>query len=481
MNIRCFWINVYKIYYLKDLQKKEKDYHKAFEHGEIIFNFCQNTVAHPLNTIVWTKNINTSLIKIAGTIDGDSDNKNEWTELNKEEEGGKTGLQIKLTHGEKCLDFYHQTFFKLYCDITIRDDKFLETVDLSEFYHNGDICTHYIKARSICGCYMTYWSLLRAILTQNNIFFFIIYFSIGIYICIFGTKYAKVTLIIAYLITLDCLTKSYFILINYTDPDAFYDFYVSFFIVEIAIVFLVFFFIISVDCPIHYVIPLNDLYSGILDNDPDNHDFNLRKKYKYYTIFLGIWMGYSFAEIVNHFLVDVFDWDLQKLQIIYYINIFFFMIVGAVLGGIFFYFIIIFETSLLGAYITMNSFIILFGGYFDDRELEYLIRNEEYDQLKQKRNALVYGYFGLCVLLIFIGIFLGLKRIRCYKRSNKRSNIVIKNIADEDAFDNDYKPIKDNYSNIVIKKIMKMKIYQIKRIMILVIVIVIWETKKSIQ
>lgn len=201
INIKCFWVNGLNAYSLKKLQEKEKDYHKTFENGEIIFNFCQNNVDFPKNTIIWKKKNETSLIKIAGTIDGDSDNKNEWKELSKEEEGGKTGLQITLVHGEKCQDSYHYTIFKIYCDEeVIENDKFLETVNLTEFYHKGDSCIHYIKASSICGCALNGFYLLRKFMNEIKIIMFIFLFVIGIYICMFGTKCVGITFLIIYFI-----------------------------------------------------------------------------------------------------------------------------------------------------------------------------------------------------------------------------------------------------------------------------------------
>ena len=107
-------------------KKKNEDYKKEFPNGKIIFNFCQNTVENPESTVIWEKNKTneTTVIKIAGSIEGDSKNKNEWDTINDDDE--RTGLKIKLTHGEKCTsEKNHQTYFKIYCDTEIEDEEFL--------------------------------------------------------------------------------------------------------------------------------------------------------------------------------------------------------------------------------------------------------------------------------------------------------------------------------------------------------------------
>lgn len=141
---------------------------------------------------------------------------------------------------------------------------------------------------------------------------------------------------------------------------------------------------------------------GTFDNDIIN--CMLKKGGECYTIFLGFLMGYSFFDIVTHFLLVVIDWNLQYLKIFYIINICIDIIVGSILGGCFYNIIFIFETSLIGAYLVLRAFAILFGGYIEDSELFDLIENGEYEQYKENKNGLIYFYFGLWVILSFTGI-----------------------------------------------------------------------------
>ena len=47
INVKCLWVNKYNVYSLQKIQKKNGEYKKEINDGEVIFNFCQNTVTDP--------------------------------------------------------------------------------------------------------------------------------------------------------------------------------------------------------------------------------------------------------------------------------------------------------------------------------------------------------------------------------------------------------------------------------------------------
>ena len=151
VNIKCLWVNKYNVYSLQKLQNKENDYENDVSKGKIILNFCQNTKTKindtdSQSTVLWKKN--DSLIRISGSINGDSDTKNKWSE--QEDETGNY-LMISFTKGEKCSNSsYHKTFLKIYCS---EEKDFFKDIKFSGFDDNS--CTHTISSNSVYGCALT--------------------------------------------------------------------------------------------------------------------------------------------------------------------------------------------------------------------------------------------------------------------------------------------------------------------------------------
>ena len=192
VNIKCLWVNKYNVYSLQKLQNKENDYENDVTKGKIIFNFCQNTKTKingtdSQSTVLWNKN--DSLIRISGSIDGDSDTKNKWSE--QEDESGNY-LMISFAKGEKCSNSsYHKTFIKIYCS----DEKdFFKDIKFSGFDENS--CTHTISSHSVYGCALTDIYLLKKILHEYWYIFGIGLIIIGVYLCFYGHKVVWLTAIL---------------------------------------------------------------------------------------------------------------------------------------------------------------------------------------------------------------------------------------------------------------------------------------------
>ena len=392
LNIKCLWVDKLDVYSLQFLQSKDKDYEKEFEYGKVIFNFCQNTLKYPNSTVMWEKKKKgeeeiQEIIQISGSIEGDNKNKNEWDKFT-DDDDGKSGLKIKLTKGEMCNgEKKHQTFFKVYCDPEIEDSKFLETIDLSEF--NPDTCNHYIMAKSIYGCALTDWYLLKRLMNDYKIIFVIAFILIGLFLCLFGKKFEKITIIVVI-----GFAGCYLILI---------------------IVLNFFPSLITTETRLWILLGAGFLVGAFVG-------FLIRAKLSIVCFLFGAFMGYTIAEFVYVFLQGFITWN---PQILYYITIGVFALIGGIIGLKLLEIVIIICTSLLGGYVAMRGVTLIFGHYIDESQLVDLIKNKEWEQLKELRSWWVYGYLGLWVVLTIVGMYIqccGFKKSEKVKSSNTDYN-----------------------------------------------------------
>ena len=74
--------------------------------------------------------------------------------------------------------------------------------------------------------------------------------------------------------------------------------------------------------------------------------------------------------------------------------------------------IIIIGTSILGRYLAIRGVSLIVGNYLDEGYLIDLIKNQEYDQLKDIRDGWVFGYLGAWTLLSIVGICIQCKHFR---------------------------------------------------------------------
>lgn len=387
INIRCLWADKYNVYSLQFLQKEKDDYEKQFKYGKITFNFCQNTNRDKNHTVIWDKNTTnkSEIINIAGSIDGEGDkSKNEWMELN--DDDGKTGLKIKLSRGEICnkeTEKYHQTYFKIYCDADISDSEFLSSLDLSEFNH--DTCLHYITGKSIYGCALNKWYLLKRAMVDYWYIFSAAFILLGLFLVLWGYKWEAVTLILV-LGVICC-----------------------YFVIIIVLNFLPSF--IDTEKKLFIIIGIGFLAGSVIG-------YLLRSKIMILTVLLGGSMGYSFAQFVYQIVQSIIDWNPTYL---YYATIAVCIVAGVLISLLILKSIIILGTSFLGGYIAMRGVSIIFGNYIDEDQFVDLIKNGEYEQLKEIRNGWTYAYLGLWLLLTIFGFYYQCKGNRI-KESSKNSD-----------------------------------------------------------
>ena len=373
VNIKCLWVDKYNVYTLQKLQNKKKDYEKEFEEGKVIFNFCQDTVTNSTleSTVLWERNFTykneTELIRASGSIDGENKDKNEWDELN-EDEG--PGLIITLAHGEKCTkDKYHKTYLKIYCDAEIDDDDFLDSVDLSDFYIKGNDCKHYISARSIYGCALNDWYLLKRLMDRYKYLFGLGFILIGVFLCMWGNKF-KVPTIMLVMGLIFCYVVS-IIVLNFLPS------------------------LIDTEKKLFYLLGAGFLLGTFVG-------YLIKAKITIFTIMLGISMGYSVAEVIYQFVQGFIEWNPTYL---YYATIVVCCVVGIVIGYYLIKTVMILGTSIVGGYIVMRGAAVIFGNYIDEDQFVDLIKSGEYEQIRDMKNGWVYAYLGLWLVMIIFGFY----------------------------------------------------------------------------
>ena len=376
VNIKCLWVNKYNVYSLQKLQNEEKDYEQTLENNDkIIFNFCQNTNTKINNkesqsTFLWEKN--ETLIKISGSIEGNSNDKNKWSE--QEDENGNY-IMISFAKGESCsATENHKTYLKIYCNSD--EEDFLKNIKFSGFEENS--CKHIISTSSIYGCALTDTYLLKKILHKYWFIFATLFIIIGAFLCFFGHKIIWLT---AILISgmMSCFVISIIIL----------NLLPSLIKTETSLWIL-----LGVGFAIGAII-------GIL----------IRAKVKIVVCLLGAAMGYTVALFVYQIIQSFIEW---KPQVIYYITIGVCIIIGILLGLWIYNSILIIGTAILGGYIAMRGFTTIFGEYIDEGQFADLMKSGELEQLEEIRNGWVFAYLGLWLFLVFGGIIYQCKQ---YKKS----------------------------------------------------------------
>ena len=373
VNIKCLWVAKYNVYTLQKLQK-EDDYEVEFEKGKIIFNFCQDSSKYPVNksTVLWERNDTDlkpfELIKLSGSIDGEKKNKNKWQELTEDEE--MPGLLITLAHGDKCNDGYHQTHLKIFCDSNIDDDDFIESVNLTKFYNEKEYkCKHYIEVKSIYGCPLNNWYLLRRIMKKYRFLFGLGFMLIGVFLCMWGNKYKIPTimvvlgLIFSYIISI--------IILNFIPS------------------------LINTEKKLWILLGIGFLFGCFIG-------YMIKAKIMIFTVLLGISMGYSVAEVIYLFLQGFIEWNPTYL---YYSVMVVCCIGGIVVGYYLIKTVMILGTSLVGGYIFMRGVAVIFGNYFDEEEFADLIKNGEYEQIREKQNGWVYLYLAIWLGMTVFGFY----------------------------------------------------------------------------
>lgn len=385
INVKCLWANKYDMYSLQSLQNKEKDYEVVFDSGKIIFNFCQNTITKVNgkssgSTFLWENKGN--LIKLTGSIDGEGDLKNKWGELIEE---NNTGLMIRFVQGDTCEfsenDEKHETNLKVICDPEVNDEEFLDTVDLSNF--ENDTCIHTISVRSFYGCKLNSLYLLKRLFANYKYVVAVLFILVGLFLCIFGYRYISITVM-----AVTAIIGSYLLTVCM----------LSFFPHLVTTETRVFLFLAG------------GFFLGLVAG------FYLKGEVRGYVVLLGGVLGYSSATFAYQIVQEYVTWD---PQILYYITLGVCCMIGLILGICMYKIILTFGTAAFGGYLAMRGGSFIIGNYLDENQVIDLIKNREFEQLKELRGPWVYGYLGAWALMTTIGTI-----VQCrYANANKKKGV----------------------------------------------------------
>ncbi len=367
INVKCLHaFKGYNVYSLQKLQNKEKDYEIDVADGKIKLNFCQNA-ANTNATVI--KEEKDKIIRLSGPIEGDGEDVNTWTEIN---DDTLHGVKLDLASGEVCQDnVRHQTTIKLYCDDTIEDEKFYETLN-----YTSTGCSHTIEARSLYGCSLKSSYLFLRLLEDFKIIFAILFVGIGIILCFWGLKQKNKTVIIVCGF-IGCYAISAAVLAWFPS-----------FITDELGIFICLLVSFILGCAI-----------GFFLKDEDS----------FYCLVAGGLIGYYLSSYVFKIVSNYVEWNPEYLE---YACIGVCIVVGALIGFKLKNIIIIMGTSILGGYLAMRGASLIVGNYLDEGYLIDLIKNQEYDQLKDIRDGWVFGYLGAWIILSIVGIFIQCKHFR---------------------------------------------------------------------
>jgi len=379
VNIKCLFVSKYDVYSLQKLTK-DKGYSKEMESGELKFNFCKDLDGFN-STVVFDKN--ETQVLFAGSINGSEKSKNEWLAM--DEDSGEKGVKIRLAEGDRCKeDRKHMTVFKIYCDDTIPDDEFEKHLNFSDFDEKG--CTHYITGRSIYGCALNDWYLLRRLMNEYNYVFATLLILIGLFLALFGERCETPTLII---VTAALL---------------------CYFVTVIILSFIPS--LIKTEKNLWILLGVSAAAGGIIG-------IFLKKKLVIFGVIVGACGGYTSAEFVYQFIAQFIS---INPQVLYWVVVGVCVLIGGFLGYWAVKAAIIIGTSIIGGYIAMRGLTLIFKNYMELAEFVDLVKNGEFEELKNIKSYWTYAYLGFWIVLTLAGCY-----YQCWgykKREKNNSNKV---------------------------------------------------------
>ena len=381
INIKCLFVAKYNVYTLQQLTK-DSEYERDVEIGEkklgkLRFNICKD-LPNEKSTMIYepgatttslltAENNETKKIKIAGSIDGgENGSKNEWKEI--DEDDGTKGVKIRLSEGDVCIgNTHHVTYLRIICDDKAKDDLFTNYFNFSRF--NEKDCVHYIETRSIYGCALNDWYLLRRLVNEYNYIFSTLLILVGFFLLLFGKKFQTPTVIIVggalvcYLVSV--------IILSFIPG------------------------LIQTEGHLCILFAVGFILGGVLG-------YCIKEKIKILSIIMGAFAGYTVGEFIYQFIAGFIT---SNPIVLYWLVIAICIILGGVIGHWLFNTAIIFGTSIIGGYIVMRGVTFIFGNYMDEAEFVDLAKNGETEQLKDIKNGWVYAYLGLWLILSVVGIY----------------------------------------------------------------------------
>jgi hypothetical protein len=373
VNIKCLFSKNFNFYSLQALQDKEKDYELKHGNYTYIYNFCQNTKANSESTLIRIDS-DGAQVKLAGNIDGEGNDKNNWIEISNGDK--KDGIGITLTKGETCKE---NPEAKYAANIIVHCDSDADNIKDIKLIEGDYSCVYTLEFKSKYGCPLGSSYLLLKLMEKYNYYFMVVMVLLGLFLCFVGKKYIAPTIIILCgLIACYALT---------------------------ALILSIFPNFIKTELYL-FICLLVCLIIGLIIG------YFTRDMEKFYIVVAGGFLGYSLATFLYQIVQNYINWD---PQILYYVCIGVCVLVGAGIGFWLAIPILILGLSVFGGYLAMRGVSLVAGNYLDEGLVIDLIKNKEWEQLKELRSPWIYGYLGAWLLLGIIGTI-----VQCrYHRKDK--------------------------------------------------------------
>ena len=374
VNIKCLFSKNFNFYSLQALQDKEKDYELKQDNYTYIYNFCQNTKTKEDSTLI-RMDSEGNQVKLAGNIDGEGDDKNSWIEISEGDK--KDGIGITLTRGETCKENPEAKYASniiVHCDSDADDIKDIKLI-------KGNFsCVYTLEFKSKYGCPLGSGYLLLKLMEKYNYYFMVVMVLLGIFLCFVGKKYVAPTIIILCgLIACYGLT---------------------------ALVLSIFPNFIKTELWL-FVCLLVCLIIGLIIG------YFIRDMEKFFIVVAGGFLGYSVATFLYQIIQNYINWD---PKILYYVCIGICVLVGAGIGFWLAEPILILGLSVFGGYLAMRGVALVAGNYLDEGLVMDLIKNKEWEQLKELRTPWVYAYLGSWAALAVVGTI-----VQCYYSKKEKA------------------------------------------------------------
>ena len=367
VNIKCLFSKNFNFYSLQALQDKEKDYELKHGNYTYIYNFCQNTKANSESTLIRIDS-DGAQVKLAGNIDGEGNDKNNWIEISNGDK--KDGIGITLTKGDTCKE---NPEAKYAANIIVHCDSDADNIKDIKLIEGDYSCVYTLEFKSKYGCPLGSSYLLLKLMEKYNYYFMVVMVLLGLFLCFVGKKYIAPTIIILCgLIACYALT---------------------------ALVLSIFPNFIKTELYL-FICLLVCLIIGLIIG------YFTRDMEKFYIVVAGGFLGYSLATFLYQIVQNYINWD---PQILYYICIGVCVLVGAGIGFWLAIPILILGLSVFGGYLAMRGVSLVAGNYLDEGLVIDLIKNKEWEQLKEMRTPWVYAYLGSWAALAAIGTI-----VQCY-------------------------------------------------------------------
>lgn len=383
-SVKCMYVDDFNLYDIKALGKntledEEGGYKQIVNNTEIHFNFCYDLKLDKIPQCSNLENKKRQIVAIENNtcvpLTNSILNGNKWSTWN--DSDSVTFLKIEVNSESK-----YKVSYKLKCDPNVNMDF---VAGNSLFKHNLDDDSYevvlYITSKEACVKLNFYvvWKLI----SDNVGFFAIALIVFGLFNCVLGQRFAKITsfLLSLFSVTIFVLIFSQFIL----PPGC------AQWIVWVMLVLG-----IILGCTAGYFV------------------------YKHHEKFLSFLVGGLAGFFLGEFLFNLFGNAIPgNLTLIHILFIVLSIIVLVVLAYILKNIIIIFATSFIGSYCLIRGISLFEGSFPSEFTVIDLKEREEFDQLKELFTWRVYVYLAAIVISTGLSIFIQIKINKGIKRKEE--------------------------------------------------------------